>query len=78
MENYQAAGTSEDQEDLLHRYCEQAEAALRDANDFASAQRLASELCNRFAQECTSPMVVHATTTYLDGLINHRWGRKEQ
>ena len=76
MENHQAARTNERQEDLLRRYCDQAEAALRDAKDFASAKRIGDELCDRFAQECTSSMIVHATRTYLDELINHRWGKQ--
>ena len=41
----------EQQEDLVRRYCEEAERTLRSAPDYSSALRAKQDLCERFNLE---------------------------
>ncbi len=64
---------SEQQNDLIRRYCAEAEKLLSGAADYASSVRLKDSLCERFQKECESSLVVAATKQYLEGVIRDRW-----
>jgi hypothetical protein len=62
------------QEELIRRYCEEAEALLSSAEDYPSAVRMKQSICKRFQEECDSELIVHATGQFIDNLIKTRWG----
>jgi hypothetical protein len=64
---------SERQNDLLRKYCTEAERLLSEAADFATAIQLKDSLCEQFQRECESSLVIAATREYLEGVIRKRW-----
>ncbi len=66
------------QDELIRRYCEEADSLLRAAPDLPTALRLKDELCDRFQRECDSELIVTATMHYIDDLLLHQWGRTRQ
>jgi hypothetical protein len=62
------------QEELIHRYCEEAESLLSSAEDYPSAVRMKQSICERFQKECDSELIVHATSQFIDNVIKARWG----
>ena len=74
MEPIRAVPQLPKQEELIRRYCEEAEALLSSAEDYPSAVRMKQSICVRFQKECDSELVVHATGQFIDNLIKTRWG----
>jgi len=75
VNDHYVSGRSEKQEDLIRKYCAEAESVLAEAHDYNSAVRLKDSLCRRFQNECDSSLVVVATKIHLDNLLKKRWGR---
>ncbi len=67
---------SERQDELIRKYCSEAERLLSEAEDYASSVRLKDSLCERFQKECESSLVVAATRQYLEGVIRDRWNTR--
>lgn len=61
------------QEEIIRRYCAEAESALERAGDGTSARAIVDRYCSRFQAECASELVVHATRRYLEQRIRQRW-----
>lgn len=66
------------QEDLLNRYCLEAEKLLAEATDYASALKLRDEVCARFQQECQSSLIANGTREYLTQIISRRWQNEHE
>jgi len=64
------------QQELLRRYCKEAEALLTKATDMNDASRIKEEACERFQQECNSSLLVNATKDYIDQIIARMWQNK--
>jgi hypothetical protein len=64
---------SAQQDDLVRKYCAEAERMLSEAADYATAIQLKESLCDQFQKECDSSLVVTAARKYLDGVISERW-----
>jgi hypothetical protein len=64
------------QEDLIIKYCREAESALAAASDYDAALRLKESVCQRFQRECESSLVVAAVKLHIDDLVRKRWGRE--
>jgi len=67
-----------EQTELLSRYCQEAEELLAGVDNYASALKLRDELCERFAEECYSPLIVNATREYLTHLIRRSYQRDDE
>jgi len=76
MGKKESSAVVEMQHSLLQKYCTDAEETIAKAPNPAAARALRDELCSRFATECDSELVIHATRTYIDQIIGARW--KEQ
>ena len=76
MPTKQPSGLS--QEDLLSRYCLEAEQLLAEATDYESALRLRDEVCSRFEQECQSSLIATGTREYLTQIISRRWQQSHE
>jgi hypothetical protein len=76
METNHFSAKSEKQEELIRKYCAEADSVLAGAPDYDSAMRLKESLCKRFQNECDSSLVVAATNLHLDNLLKRRWGRE--
>lgn len=76
MEEMSSGQSSRKQNELIQRYCEEAASLLATAQDYASAVRLRTVLCERFRIECDSTLVVSATTQYIDDLLKKRWEKE--
>ena len=74
MEDMRQRPDSTKQDELIRRYCEEAEALLSSAEDYPSAVRMKQSICERFQKECDSELIVHATGQFIDNLIKTRWG----
>jgi hypothetical protein len=74
MEDVRPGPYSPKQDELIRRYCEEAEAVLSSAADYSSAIRMKESLCERFEKECDSKLVVSATKQFIDSLLKQRWG----
>jgi hypothetical protein len=74
MEDMRQRPDSTKQDELIRRYCEEAEKVLSAAADYPSAVRMKHSLCDRFEKECDSKLVVSATKQFIDNLLKHRWG----
>lgn len=68
------SAVNDEQEELLRRYCREAEEKIAGAKDAATAVRLKEEVCREFKRECASDLVINATRAYLDLIIAERWG----
>lgn len=73
MEKNVTQARSERQEDLLARYCSEAEGLILAAKDAREAQEIRDRLCKRFQEECNSQLIVNATRAYADHIITHIW-----
>ncbi len=69
MEDLAIVSKSRKQEQLIHKYCEEAEATLATASDYDAAVRLKDSLCDRFQKECDSELVVYAVRKYIGNLV---------
>jgi hypothetical protein len=76
MEDSYVSGKSEKQEELIRKYCAEADSVLAGAPDYDSAVRLKEKLCKRFQSECDSSLVVAAASLHLDNLLKQRWATK--
>jgi len=65
------------QEELVSRFCLEAEALLADAPDYAAAVRMKDTLCLQFERECDSPLVVSAAKQFMEEYIQQQWERRE-
>lgn len=77
MNHNASSETTEQQTHVIRKYCSEAEKVLAGAPDYAAAVRLKSSLCARFADECSSELVVNATSRYLDQMLSKRWGKSD-
>jgi hypothetical protein len=67
---------SEKQEELIRRYCAEAEKELAKAPDYASALRLKESMCSRFEQECESGLIIGAIRQHLGNAMKQLWGTR--
>jgi hypothetical protein len=73
MKDVRRADRSTQQEELIRRYCAEAERQLEKAPDYAAALQLKESLCAMFERECESSMVVAATRQYIEEALQRLW-----
>ncbi len=73
MEEILRIAQPDPQLELVARYCREAGDLLAGTLDSVSAARVRDTLCDRFARECQSPLVVHAAREFMTHLIHRRW-----
>jgi len=78
MEDIRPGPYSPKQEELIRRYCEEAEKVLSSAANYPSAVRMKQSLCERFEKECDSKLVVSATKLFIENLLKQRWGIRKR
>jgi hypothetical protein len=76
VEAIRGSENSEKQEELIRRYCAEAENEIAKAPDYASAKRLKESLCARFEQECESRLIIGAISQHLENLLKQLWGAR--
>jgi hypothetical protein len=70
METLVKHPSTDAQGELLKQYCSEAESLIRSATTIAEAKKLGEQVCSKFQQECESTLVVNATRTFIDDIIN--------
>ena len=73
MEQVTKHPKSNDQEEILRRYCSEAERLLGEASDLRQAIDIRNQLCTRLQNECSSGLLLNATKAYVDRIIAARW-----
>lgn len=66
---------SDIQDEILRRYCTEAERRIMQAHNAQQARQWGEEVCAQLRQECSSTLVLHATRTYVDALIRDLFGK---
>ena len=74
METLVRHSTLDAQDDLVRRYCAEAEAHIRRAGDAAQAHRWGEEICARLEKECSSKLILDATRSYIEQVIRGMFG----
>lgn len=62
------------QRELVDEYCSEARQLLENARDRDEAMAIAERVCARFAGQCGSSLVLAATRTYIDKVVQEKWG----
>ena len=73
MEQVTKHRRSNDQEEILRRYCSEAERLLGEASDLGQAIGIRNRLCTRLQNECSSGLLLNATRAYVDRIISAKW-----
>lgn len=66
------------QQDIIERYCAEAQQLLDRATSEAEAQAIRTSVCSQLAQECDSPLIMDATKKYVDHVIQTRWIKSDR
>jgi hypothetical protein len=61
------------QEEIIKRYCAEARELLTRASSKEQALAIRAKICSQLALECDSPLILDATQTYADRLIQSIW-----
>ncbi len=61
------------QDELVRRYCAEAETLLAAAPDYPAAVRLKEALCTRFERECDSQLIISAVKQFISEHIRKHW-----
>lgn len=76
MERLKATAFHDPANDLLQMYCAEAQELIDQAKSEEEAREIRQRLCARFAQECSSDLILNATQTYIDNIIRRIWEKK--
>ena len=76
MENLAKHPTYDPQETLFERFCGEAETLIASAKSKEEAVRIKDELCAKFEKECGSNLVITATRTFVDQIIERNWNHE--
>jgi hypothetical protein len=76
MERLKATTLHDPAEKLLEKYCAEARQLVNRAESEEEALEIRKRLCARFAQECSSELIMNATQTYIDDVIRRIWEKK--
>ncbi len=60
--------------EAIERYCAEALEKIGLAKDKEEAMKIKGEICARLADQCASGLITQATTSYVDQVIEKRWG----
>ncbi len=64
------------QDEMLKRYCAEAEARILHASTAQQARRWGEEICSKLERECSSKLILNATRTYIDAIIQELFSKK--
>ena len=68
------------QQEVIQRYCAEARQLLDQAASEEEAVEIRARVCSRLARECDSSLIMDATQSYVDQIIEGKWkkpNRKE-
>jgi hypothetical protein len=66
------------QEDLVRRYCQEAEARLAHARDLGEALKIRDEVCALLESECSSSIIAVGARAYLKSIIEQEWHERSE
>lgn len=78
MERMRARTISDPQQELIERYCAEARELIGNATSREQAIAIRTRLCTQLAQECNSSLILDATQTYVDRVIQNLWDKPEK
>lgn len=67
---------SNPQDEMLKRYCAEAEARIVHASSARQAREWGEEICSKLERECSSKLILDATRTYIDRIIQEIFHQK--
>ncbi len=73
MEPLKARLVSDPQGEIIERYCAEARQLLDQAHSHEDALAIRARVCSQLAQECESPLILNATQSYVDRVIQGMW-----
>lgn len=68
---------SDVQDEMLKRYCAEAQARIIHAPTVHEARLWGEEMCSKLERECSSKLILNATRAYIDAIIRERFERKQ-
>jgi len=78
MERVKASTTLDPQQEIIERYCAEARELISNAASREEALAVRTRLCTQLAQECSSSLILDATQTYVDRVIQNLWKQPEK
>jgi len=73
MERLRPRTMLDPQQEIIERYCAEARELLENASSREQALAIRTRVCTRLAQECDSSLILEATQTYVDRVIQRMW-----
>ena len=73
MERLTVRASPDVQEEIIQRYCAEAQRLLDRASSEDEALSIRARVCSQLARECDSPLILDATRTYVDRVIREIW-----
>jgi hypothetical protein len=67
---------SDMQDEMLKRYCAEAEARITHASNARQARQWGEEICAKLERECSSKLILNATRTYIHRIIQEVFQKK--
>ncbi len=64
------------QDEMLKRYCAEAEALIVHASSALQARAWGEEICSKLERECSSKLILNATRIYIDQLIQEMFQKQ--
>jgi hypothetical protein len=78
MERVKARPALDPQQEIIERYCGEARELISNASSREQAVAIRTRLCTQLAQECNSSLILDATQTYVDRVIQNLWNIPER
>jgi hypothetical protein len=73
MERLRTGLSPDSQGQIIERYCAEARELLKNATSREQALAIRTRVCSQLAQECDSSLILDATQTYVDRVIQDMW-----
>jgi hypothetical protein len=73
MERLKQSTIPDPQQEVIERYCAEARKLLDQACSEEEAIAIGTRMCSRLAQECDSTLILDATQSYVDRMIQTMW-----
>jgi hypothetical protein len=78
MERLKARTMSDPQQQIIERYCAEARELIDNATSREQALAIRARICAQLAQECESSLILEATQTYVDRVIQDLWKKSDK
>jgi hypothetical protein len=73
MERLKNRTIPDPQEEIVERYCAEARHLLDQATSREEAVAIRARVCSQLARECDSALILDATQSYVDRVIQKMW-----